>query len=84
MEARTSKLNNFTHYDTSTGVAARPAVSTDPASKSYQRLARRIAVNALRGAVAALCRLGDVKDIREASYLLAPVLVRVQSAGGGK
>ena len=65
-------------------VTRRRVVSIDPSSKSYQRMARRLALNTLRATVKAVCRLGDVKDIRECSYLLAGVLARVQSAGGGK
>ena len=95
MEARTSKINLSTHeYNPDAPAeaialiaganATRRAASIDPSSKSYQRIARRIAKNALRGAVKAVCLLGDAKDIREASYLLAGVLARVQSAGGGK
>ena len=67
-----------------TAAAGRKPVSIDPASKSYQRLARRIAVNSLRGAVKAVCRLGDVKDIRESSFLVAGVLARVNAKGGSK
>ena len=47
-------------------------------------MARRLALNTLRATVKAVCRLGDIKDIRECSYLLAGVLARVQSVGGGK
>ena len=65
-------------------IPRRRAVSIDPSSKSFQRMARRIAVNSLRGAVKAVCRLGDVKDIREASYLVAGVLARVNAKDGGK
>ena len=65
-------------------ITRRRAVSIDPSSKSFHRMARRLALNTLRATVKAVCRLGDIKDIREASYLVAGVLARVQSAGGGK
>ena len=65
-------------------ITRRRPVSLDPSSKSYQRLARRFAVNALRGTVKAVCLLGDIKDIREASFAVGAVLVRVNAKDGGK
>ena len=84
VEARTSKINNFTDYDNSIFVAARRAnLDNGPLAGVSQRLARRIAVNALRGAVKAVCLLGDLPDIRESAYLVAGVLARVNAKGGG-
>ena len=65
-------------------ITRRRAVSIDPSSKSFQRMARRLALNTLRATVKAVCRLGDVKDIRECSYLVGAVLTRLQAKGGGK
>ena len=84
-EERALETENFTHNNSSSCVAARPAnLDNGPLAGVPKRLARRIAVNSLRAAVKAVCRLGDVKDIRECSYLLAGVLARVQGNGGGK
>lgn len=60
----------------------RPA-SLDPTSKTYIRLARRIALRSLNEAVRALKISGDFADIREAGYLVSGVVQRMNAKRRG-
>jgi hypothetical protein len=61
----------------------RPA-SLNPESRTYQRLAHRIAASSLRAALEALRCCGTVADLHEAAIAVSAIVARRNAAKGAE